>query len=884
MRVRPFEAADAQRWDAFCDAACNATFLHTRRFLSYHGERFADRSLVVEDERGAWLGLLPAALSRDDPALVVSHPGITYGGLVHAGALRGEAMLHALQASRAHFAAAGFTRLQYKAVPHSYQRAPAQDDLYALFRLGARRIRGELSSCIDLAQASPLALPVSERRRRALKKAQRAGLSIDAGAHLAEPLWQVIEDNLARRHGARPVHTLAEITELARRFPDRIRFVAARRGDAVLAGAVLFDTGGVVHAQYIAAGEEGMAVSALDLVFDHEITRARASGARWFDFGTSNEDQGRVLNEGLHRFKSEFGAGGVAHEFYELDCAAEGGRDLAALHAENALLREALEQLPHGMSAFDDRDRLVIANARYREIWGLPEQAVRRGSTFAEIMRVTPGAETEHSRSQPRPEAGSVGTRKREWQLDDGRFIEIAVSRRADGSCVALHEDVSAQREAQSRIAFLARHDLLTGLPNRAVLREELDRALPRCARGEQLALLCLDLDRFKPVNDTYGHAAGDLLLKQVATRLRGTARETDLIVRLGGDEFAVVQVGVPQPSSATALARRLIDALGRPFQLDGHAAHIGTSVGIAVAPGDGDGAESLLRNADLALYRSKSDGRGMLHFFEPEMDARMQARRGLEADLRLAIERGEFHLVYQPQVDALSGAWLGMEALLRWDHPKRGAVAPLNIIPLAEETGLIVPIGRWVLEQACADAAAWPNDVRIAVNVSAVQFRHGALERDVLHALQCSGLPARRLELEITESALLRDTQQVQSTLHELRGRGVRTALDDFGTGYSSLSTLRGFPFDRLKIDRSFVRDASSDAGTRAVIGAVVALGAGLGMQTTVEGVETAEQMQVVRALGCAEVQGWLTGRPMRAGDVAGWIGAAGTRSLPAC
>jgi diguanylate cyclase (GGDEF)-like protein len=539
------------------------------------------------------------------------------------------------------------------------------------------------------------------------------------------------------------------------------------------------------------------------------------------------------------------------------------------LQAENALLRDALGRLPQGLCAFDGQDRLLLANARYREIWSLPEHVVLPGTTFAEIMAHSPGRETEHSRSQPRFEPGSAGTRRREWVLDDGRVVEVVVSSYADGSCVALCDDVTELRQAHTRIAFLARHDLLTGLPNRAVLREELDRAFTHIARGDELALLCLDLDRFKPVNDTFGHAVGDELLRQVAARLRACKRDSDLVVRLGGDEFAIVQTGVPQPGSATALARRIIDSLSSVFDLDGQSVHISTSVGVAVAPFDGDDAMSLLRSADLAMYRAKSDGRGTLRYFEPKMDADMRARRNLELDLRLALERGEFELAYQPQVDAAGFVVCGVEALLRWRHPQLGSVSPLDFIALAEDTRLIVPIGRWVLEQACRDAMAWPTSVRVAVNVSSVHFRNGSLLRDVLGALQLSGLPAHRLELEITESVILADTQQVLSALHELRSLGVQVAMDDFGTGYSSISYLRDFPFDRIKIDHTFVHDVETDSATQAIIRAVVELSRSLGMSTTVEGIETQQQLQTVQQLGCTEVQGYLFGRPCTAAEI---------------
>jgi len=537
-----------------------------------------------------------------------------------------------------------------------------------------------------------------------------------------------------------------------------------------------------------------------------------------------------------------------------------------ALRAELDLLRDALERMPHGLCAFGGDDRLVLANAHYRKIWQLPPEVVQPGATFRQIMEATPGRESPSSRARPQPAPGTEGTRWREWLLDDGRTIEVVVSRRADGSCVALHEDVTEQRQTQERINFLARHDLLTGLPNRAVLRDELERALVGCRRGESLALLCLDLDRFKPVNDTYGHAAGDVLLKQVAERLRQCVREVDMVARMGGDEFAVVLRGAAQPQASTQLGQRIIDVLSSPFEIDGHVVHIGTSVGVALAPIDGDDPETLLRHGDLALYRAKSEGRGQVSYFEPAMNERIEARRGLENALREAIGRGQFTLAYQPQFDLHDGRLIGVEALLRWPHPQRGLIAPDEFIPLSEETGLIVPIGRWVLQQACRDALRWPGHVPVAVNVSAVQFARGALARDVEQALSDTGLPPRRLELEITETAMIKDPATVLSVLHQLRERGVRIALDDFGAGYSSLSHLRSFPFDQLKIDRSFVRDAPERADLRAIIRGVATIADGMGMRTTAEGVETAEQMAAVRELGCTSVQGYLLGRPMSA------------------
>jgi predicted signal transduction protein with EAL and GGDEF domain len=369
--------------------------------------------------------------------------------------------------------------------------------------------------------------------------------------------------------------------------------------------------------------------------------------------------------------------------------------------------------------------------------------------------------------------------------------------------------------------------------------------------------------------------------LKQVAARLRASARETDLVARLGGDEFAIVQCGAPQPAASTALARRLIEALSQPFDLDGHQAHIGTSVGVAVAPFDADEAEALIKAADLALYRAKAAGRGVLRYFEPEMDALMQRRRQLESDLRGAIERGEFELAYQAQMaaDAATAdhpAVVGVEALIRWNHPQRGRVSPADFIPLAEETGLIVPIGVWVLQEACRTAAQWPAHVRLSVNVSPVQVKSRTLLRDVLDALQSAGLLPQRLELEITEAVLLDDTERALSLLHALRERGIRIAMDDFGTGYSSLSYLRRFPFDRIKIDRSFVQDAALRADGLAIVSAICSLARSLGMTTTAEGVETTEQFEAARAAGCGEVQGYLFNRPGPPADI--------TALLPSC
>ena len=448
---------------------------------------------------------------------------------------------------------------------------------------------------------------------------------------------------------------------------------------------------------------------------------------------------------------------------------------------------------------------------------------------------------------------------------------------------------MTARREAEARAERLARVDPLTGLPNRLLFRERLAEAVARAEPGggdggsAADAVLCLDLDRFKSVNDTLGHTVGDALLAAVAGRLRSAVRDTDTLARLGGDEFAILQAGATsssssgrQPWDAAALAERLVDLVGRAYLVESHLVNVGASVGIAVLGGDGGGGRAdpdrALREADLALYRAKAEGRGTFRLFEPGMGARAQARRALELDLRRALALRELELHYQPQTNLATGRISGLEALLRWCHPGRGLVPPADFVPLAEEVGLIVPFGEWVLRTACRETARWPGDFSLAVNLSPVQFASPNLVAAVTSALAASGLPARRLELEITESVLLEESEAVLATLHRLRGLGARIAMDDFGTGYSSLSYLRSFPFDKIKIDRSFVRGLSGGGGAgdcAAIVRAIAGLGASFGMATTAEGVETEEQLRRIRDEGCTEAQGFLVSRPVPAGEI---------------
>jgi diguanylate cyclase (GGDEF)-like protein len=549
------------------------------------------------------------------------------------------------------------------------------------------------------------------------------------------------------------------------------------------------------------------------------------------------------------------------------------------LALEKHRLDSAMNNMAQGLIMFDAAERVVLYNDLYIEMYGLSREVVKPGYSFLELLRyrAEAGNLLHHDPEQYRAEVvaaldlGKISSFI--FETPDGLEVLVTNSPMAAGGWVTTHKDITEQRRAEAKIAYMAHHDALTDLPNRLQLYEQLRQLLARTRQGRHVAVFCLDLDRFKDVNDAHGHPVGDLLLKAVADRLRQCIRDADMVARLGGDEFAIMQAGASQPTDATALASRLIEVIGAPYELDGKQVTVDLSIGIALAPGDGLDPEQLLKNADMALYRAKSDGHGLYRFFEPEMDARMQARRNLEIDLRKAIVNGEFELFYQPLVDMKTEYVTGFEALIRWHHPERGMIAPLDFIPIAEETGLIVPIGDWVLRQACAEAATWPSNVKIAVNLSPVQFKNKILLSSVVSALAASGLSPNRLELEITESVLLQDSGATLVVLHELRGLGVRISMDDFGTGYSSLSYLRKFPFDKIKIDQSFIFDMSDHDDSLAIVRAVIAMGSGLGIATTAEGVETAEQFKQLKLEGCTEVQGYLFSPPRPAADVKGLL-----------
>jgi diguanylate cyclase (GGDEF)-like protein len=437
------------------------------------------------------------------------------------------------------------------------------------------------------------------------------------------------------------------------------------------------------------------------------------------------------------------------------------------------------------------------------------------------------------------------------------------------GGWLATHEDITERQRSDEKVAHMARHDALTDLPNRVLLRERLEHELKRVKRGECLAVLCLDLDQFKSVNDALGHPIGDELLKLVAERLRACTRDPDTIARLGGDEFAIVMTQMQEASDAAALAKRIRESITKPYQIEGHTIVSDISIGISVAPFDAVDSDLLLRNADMALYGAKGDGRGTYRFFETDMNTRMKARRELEMDLRRALVGKEFELYYQPLVSLESNAVNAFEALLRWNHPTRGLISPADFIPVAEETGLIVPLGEWVLKAACYEAVGWPDHIKVAVNLSPAQLNNRNLLTVVTATLAETGMPARKLQLEITETVLLQNTFATLQTLHELRKLGVQIALDDFGTGYSSLSYLRSFPFDKIKIDRSFIQDLANGSEPVAIVQAVANLAKSLKMTSTAEGVETQQQMDMLQALGCTEMQGYLFSRARPAKDI---------------
>lgn len=558
----------------------------------------------------------------------------------------------------------------------------------------------------------------------------------------------------------------------------------------------------------------------------------------------------------------------------ELIVAREREQSARASHIQWRHFDMALGNMQQGLCMFDNEGHLLVANRRFGELFQLPPEAVTPGTPYQHVAAsiaatglITSDDMRELS-EQRRAMIDRHSVAELDWKLADGRTITVTHQPMEDG-WLSTYDDVTERCQAEARIVHIAHHDSLTGLPNRLKFQQRLAEAMSFARRGRGLALLCLDLDQFKEVNDSLGHPIGDALLRSVASRLDHETRQTDTVARLGGDEFAIIQNAVEKPAEAAAFASRLIELLQRPFELDGHNVIIGASIGVAFAPQDALEADNLLRCADLALYRAKSDGRGVYRLFQEEMDARMQARRQLELELRHALQAGELELFYQPLVDLLRKTPTGFEALLRWRHPTRGLLPPCDFIPLAEEIGVIGQVGEWVLKTACSEAATWPDGLKVAVNLSPAQFRNHNLISSVTDALRAVALQPERLELEITESIMLQDTGSNLATLHQLRELGVRIALDDFGTGYSSLGYLRSFPFDRVKIDKSFVQEIGARQDCSAIVRAVATLGAELGIATTAEGVETRQQLEALAEIKCTEVQGYFFSPAVPAGEV---------------
>jgi len=549
--------------------------------------------------------------------------------------------------------------------------------------------------------------------------------------------------------------------------------------------------------------------------------------------------------------------------------------ELKQLHSR---IDSALNNMTHGVCMFDVDQKLIVCNETYAEMYGLPPELTQPGTALQRIdnYRVASGKGALMNVEQMAAAAITQSTLKRTaftQELMDGRCIAVSQRPMADGGWVAVHEDVTERRRAEAKIAHLARHDLLTNLPNRVLLREHLENMLANMHRDGAFAVYCLNLDNFKKVNDSFGHSTGDELLKMVSGRLLAAAGNSAVVARIGGDEFAIVESGVGAPEQCSELASCIIQSLGQPYDIDGRDVVIGTSIGIAIAPTDGVEPDRLLRNADMALYLAKGDGRGTHRFFEREMDRRVQARRALEADLRVAILKGDFELHYQPIVRLQGGEVKGFEALIRWNHRERGSIPPAQFIPLAEETGLIVPIGEWVMRTACIQAAKWSEPFSVAVNLSAKQFKGTTVVDQVVSALAASGLAPERLDVEITESVLLHDEATTLATLHKLREIGVRVSMDDFGTGYSSLAYLRSFPFDKIKIDRSFVTDMLARQDCRAIVRAVAGLARSLNICTIVEGIESKEQLDMARNERCDEGQGFFFSRPMPESEIQNFL-----------
>lgn len=538
----------------------------------------------------------------------------------------------------------------------------------------------------------------------------------------------------------------------------------------------------------------------------------------------------------------------------------------AALEAEHNRFIAAISNMGQGLVMFDADEKLIVCNRRYAEMYKLPQNLTAPGTPRIDMLKWRAAMGTDREGQSHFRDINSYQKMNHTQALRDGRVVAVVHRPMLNGGWVSTHEDVTERRQVEGKMAHMAEHDPLTDLPNRLLFRRKLEESLSDVQEGERFALLYVDLDRFKSVNDNLGHPAGDALLQQVARRLRSLIRPTDTLARVGGDEFIIIQK-VQRDGDAAALASCVIEAVSAPYEMGGGPVVIGATIGVAHAPENGVHPDELIRHADLALYQAKATERGSFQLFSPEMEACLAARRNLERELRQALLRNEFELYYQPLVCLADLTITAFEALLRWNHPARGVLAPGEFIAAAEETGLILPIGEWVVRQACMQAAQWPQHVKVAVNVSAVQFRSNTFVPAVAAALRASGLHASRLEIEVTETVMLHQTDNSVALLRQLQAMGVKVVMDDFGTGYSSLSYLRLFPFDKLKIDQSFIRGLGVVENDSSIVRAIIGLGRALGMGLVAEGVEEPAQLAELRALGCDVAQGFLWSPAVPAG-----------------
>mgnify|MGYP001796280839 CR=1 FL=1 len=546
---------------------------------------------------------------------------------------------------------------------------------------------------------------------------------------------------------------------------------------------------------------------------------------------------------------------------------------------EVSIIKAAISHMAQGLVVYNANSELVFHNAAYRAIYKLRKEDLYHSMPIGKVIErqaLSLGLAAEGVAEFNSPYSQNT---TRSWsairRLPDGRSVQMSRRSMRAGYFVVTHEDITDRVKMENEIRYAANHDNLTGLANRKAFLDNLEVGLKRARRGESIALLAIDLDGFKAINDTHGHAIGDKVLKLVADRIRATARDTDVASRFGGDEFSIIQLPAQDVSDAERLSARIVDALAAPFSVDGQTLIVGASVGVALADEGTKDIESLMQNADLALYRAKTDGKGCYRFFDDKLNQIMRRRRIVEARMRSAVENEQFALYYQPIVNVESRRVESVEALLRWND-NGNWISPGEFIPIAEQTGMIIPLGDWVIQEACRQAAQWPKHVNVSVNVSPLQFRTNRLVGVLQDALASTGLEPSRLKIEITESLLIDETADVVATLHAIDDLGVRFALDDFGTGYSSLRYLTSFPFNRLKVDRSFVSDLPKSSQHLAIVRAAAALGRDLGIETVVEGVESPHQLAAVRAAGCKHIQGFYFARPTPPEALAAAITAA--------